>query len=71
MRCMRMTGGGLALDTRWIDDFGGGVGEASGKSAHGAREEALGERGPAEVEEGNYHKGRDAGTACIDKEVQE
>ena len=35
------------------------------------REEALGERGPAEVEEGNYHKGRDAGTACIDKEVQE
>ncbi len=53
------------------EDFGGGLGEVSGKSVHGTREEALGERGPAAVEEGNYHKGGDAGTACINKEVQE
>lgn len=43
---------GLALDTRWKDDFGGGLGEASGKSAHGPREEALGERARRKLKRG-------------------
>jgi len=66
-----MTGGEVWTWTPGIEDFGGGLDEASGKSTHGTREEALGEGGPAEVEEGNYHKGGDAGTACINKAVQE